>query len=1177
VDLGQCQAGTERVIFAHELLAFSHDPDGDPLSVTHVSVDPSHGVITANPDGTWTFIPNDGFTGDDVAIRFTVSDGELTAGAEALVDVVDDPGGNQPPVVLAQTYLGSTPEDTSLIIPAADLLMNTMDPDGDPLTVTSVAVDPAYGYVEDNGDGSWTFTPTENFNGTNIPLVYTVSDGRGGVSTGVGVVDVQAVNDAPEAGSVSLGQILEDHDLTITSAQLLANSFDVDGDVLSVEAGSLSVDPALGEVKDNPDGDGWIFTPTPDFNGAVSISFTVTDGNGGSASATAALDVLPVNDPPTAGDVNLGIINEDTSVTFSRHVLLSNTSDPEGDPIDVSGVSVLPEQGSLTENPDGTWTFTPAQDFHGSAAITFTVTDTGGAAATAQAMVDVLPVNEPPVANDVADLGQILEDTSVTFTSEDLLSAIHNADGDPLSIDSVSVSRSQGSLTHDAATDTWTFTPAKNFNGKVHFDYTVTDGHGGTVSTTADLDVLPVNDAPGISYIESYGIEGGYSPAYITHFGATRLETPFTFSEDLVQAFVHDPDFDALNISLSVDPARGAMTDNGDGTWTFTPSASVTHGTDVTVSIIAEDGAGATFERHAFIRVENTSNLRPHVYDLAGSVQEGGSITLLAADILANFTDPEGDNLELVNVFLNPAYGELDFNGELYFINNRWWYRIFDVTFTPAENFHGEVPLLFYLTDAYRNSIAFDKFMYMINVTPVADVGNVDLGQIPEDHSFTFTEALLLANSEDKGDSPPSIASVSVDPAQGTLAHDGDGVWTFTPAENFSGDAKISFTVAYTDEQVSAEANLTVLPVNDPPQAVDVDFGQSPDGALYFTAAELLANSSDADGDALSVVAGSVTVHPDFGQILDMGAGSWLYLAPEGFAHQDVPISFRVSDGELEVAATALIDVDTLSANVPLVQTVALASPLTVTQDTFAAPDPDGSTITHVTGNAGDTLEIADQSNWRHESSDADHHHLVSTTGLVELYVDRDVDIHVVGGVDPTDSSTPSNDSLHVDDFFHTVLAGGGDDTITIDPLLHSDGHITPDDFTRIDGGDGFDVLRFGVDQALLTDIQMDLTTLNAHQVENIEAIDITGNTHQANTLTLDASSVIDVTDTHNALYVQGDGNDTVHVSDAASWTHAGASDLGGVTYDHYTGLDALGTAVDLYVQQHMQTNLLHP
>jgi hypothetical protein len=451
----------------------------------------------------------------------------------------------------------------------------------------------------------------------------------------------------------------------------------------------------------------------------------------------------------------------------------------------------------------------------------------------------------------------------------------------------------------------------------------------------------------------------------------------------------------------------------------------------------------------------------------------------------------------------------------------------------------------------------------------------VDLGQIPEDNSLTFTEAQLLANSEDEGD-PPSIASVSVDPAQGTLTHDGD-VWTFTPAENSSGDVKISFTVAYTDEQLSAEASLTVLPVNDPPQAGDVDFGQSPDGAVYFTAAELLANSSDADGDALSIVAGSVSVHPDFGQILDMGAGSWMYLAPEGFTHQDVPISFRVSDGDLEVAATALIDVDTHSANVPLVQTLALdtAAPLTVTQDSLTTPDHDGLTITHVTGETGDTLEIADQANWSHESSDADHHHLVSATGLVELYIDRDVDIHVVGGVDSTGSPTPSDDSLHVDDFFHTVLSGGGNDTITIDPLLHSDGHITPDDFTHIDGGDGFDVLKFGVDQALHTGTEMDLTALNAHQVENIEAIDITGNTD--NTLTLDAASVIDVTDSGNALYVQGDGNDTVHVSDAASWTHAGTSDLGGVTYDHYTGLDAFGTAADLYVQQHMQTNLLHP
>ena len=1179
VDLGQWQAGTARFISIYELLANSFDVEGDTLDVPEASVrvNPAYGEIQSLGGGYWYFIPAAGFTGENVPIHFMVNDGELETAAVALIDVVDDPSGNQPPATAA-VYLGATNEDSPFMIFATDLLLSTIDPDGDPLDVTSLSVHPAYGSLTFLGDGAWRFTPAENYHGTSVPVVFTADDGRGGTSTGVGLIDVLPVNDAPTAGSVDLGQIQEDHALTFTRAQLLANSYDVDGDVLSV--GAVNVDPSLGTVTDNGDGT-WTFEPTPDYNGAVSIAFTVTDDSGSSTSTTAALDVLPVNDPPVTGDVDLATINENTSVTFSRHMLLSNAADFDGDPFDVSGLHVLPDQGALAENPDGTWTFTPTEDFQGTAAITFTVTDASGDTATALAMVDVLSVNAPPAAHDALYLGQILEDPSepLTFTTEDLLSVVHDPEGDPLAIASVSVSKAQGSLTHDAATDTWAFTPAKDFNGKVNIDYTFTDDSGGTGSGSAVVDVLPVDDLPvARPLIASYEYYG-FGEQEIYELGEVRAETPTTFSEAFLESFFHHPDGKPLTvIDVSVAPAHGTFTDNGDGTWTFTSTATAPDSLPVTITAIDDDGHTVT----AAIPIEiewDATNLAAVVGDVdLGAIQEDGSLTITWYDLMDNTYDPEGDPLYPgFWVGVNPAYGTVVNNvdriedGHHYY--NTW-------TFIPAENFHGDnVPLIFTVSDRrYDDGVGtYVGGTAIVDVLSVTDVGNVDLGPILEDHSFTFTEAQLLANCEDEGDTP-SIASVSVDPAQGELTDNGDGTWTFTPVENFHGDAKISFTVAYTDEQISAEANLTVIPVNDAPLAVDVDLGQSPDGALYFTAAELLANSSDVEGEALSVIAGSVTVHPYFGQIIEMGPESWMYLAPEGFSYEDVPISFRVSDGDLEVTATALIDVDTHSSNVPLVQTLSLAPSLTVTLDTVADPDGDQLTITHVTGDAGDTLEIADQANWRHEDSDADHHHLVSTAGSAELYVDRDVDIHVVGGVDATDGSTPINDSLHVDDFFHTVLSGGGDDTITIDPILfHQDGIIDAADFTCIDGGNGFDVLKFGIDQALLTGTEMDLTALNAHQVENIEAIDITGNTGQDNSLTLDAASVIDVTDANNALHVQGDAGDTVHVSDAASWTHAGTSDMGGVTYEHYTGLDAFGTVADLYVQHELMINLSHP
>ncbi|MDZ4064055.1 MAG: cadherin-like domain-containing protein, partial [Coriobacteriia bacterium] len=813
VDLGQCQAGEPRIIHLYELLADSHDPDGDILLIAPdaVSVDARYGTITYNGDDTWTFTPADGFTGDDVQIRFLVSDGALHAGAVALIDVVADPSGNQPPVT-SPLYLGTTDEDTALTFSSATLLLTTFDPDGDPLTVTSVTVNLHYGQVTDNGDGTWTFMPSQDFHGDNIPLSFTVSDGRGGVSTNVGLVDVLPVNDPPVAGTVDLGQMLEDHSLTITKAQLLANSFDVDGDVLDIS--SVTVDPAIGSITDNHD-DTWTFTPKANLYGDdLPITFTVTDGNGGTATATATLDVLPVEDPPVAGDVNLATINENTSVTFSTHVLLSNAADFDGDPLEVTGLHVHPDQGT--------------------AAITFTVTDASGDTATAQAMVDVLSVNAPPAAHDALYLGQILEDPSepLTFTTEDLLSVVHDPEGDPLSIASVDVNPYFGTVT-DNGDGTWAFTPAKDYNGKVNIDYTFTDDSGGTGSGSVVIDVLPVDDLPVAGTLIASAKYGNYfGTENVTHFGEVRAETPTTFSEAFLESFFYHPDGKPLTvIDVSVDPAHGTFTDNGDGTWTFTSTATAPSSLPVTLTAIDDDDHTVTAT--VLIEVEwDAANLAPVVGDVyLGAIDEDTSLTITWEDLMANTYDPEGDPLYIgFWVGVNPAYGIVVNNCDRivggYHYYNTW-------TFIPAENFHGDnVPLIFYISDRRFDDGAgtYVGGTAIIDVLPVTDVGNVDLGPILEDHSFTFTEAQLLANCEDEGDTP-SIASVSVNPAQGALTHNGDGTWTFTPVENFHGDAKISFTVAYTDEQISAEANLTVIPVNDTPSIASVSVNPA-QGAL---------------------------------------------------------------------------------------------------------------------------------------------------------------------------------------------------------------------------------------------------------------------------------------------------------------------------------------------------------
>ena len=84
------------------------------------------------------------------------------------------------------------------------MLSNASDVDGDALSVTEVSVDASAGSLTDNGDGTWTFTPAENFNGDDVPLSFSVTDGTA-TESATATLDVTAVNDGPVVGDVDLG------------------------------------------------------------------------------------------------------------------------------------------------------------------------------------------------------------------------------------------------------------------------------------------------------------------------------------------------------------------------------------------------------------------------------------------------------------------------------------------------------------------------------------------------------------------------------------------------------------------------------------------------------------------------------------------------------------------------------------------------------------------------------------------------------------------------------------------------------------------------------------------------------------------------------------------------------------------------------------------------------------
>src|SRR5205809_518311 len=186
-----------------------------------------------------------------------------------------------PTVAVADT--GTTAEDVAVTFTQADLKGNDTDVDNSnaQLSVTAVS-NPLNGAVVLNGNGTVTFTPAPDFNGT-AGFDYTVSDGSLS-DIGHVTITVTPVNDAPLAVDDSA---TTPEDVAVTIAPL-ANDSDPDGDPLIITGATATNGTVVIVGATN-----LVFTPATNFNGTATIIYTISDGKGGSASATVTTTVTP--------------------------------------------------------------------------------------------------------------------------------------------------------------------------------------------------------------------------------------------------------------------------------------------------------------------------------------------------------------------------------------------------------------------------------------------------------------------------------------------------------------------------------------------------------------------------------------------------------------------------------------------------------------------------------------------------------------------------------------------------------------------------------------------------------------------------------------------------------------------------------------------------------------------
>ena len=365
--------------FIQNALKNDTDPEGDALTAI-LDTGTGNGFLNLVVSGFFEYRPNPNFCGTD-SFTYHANDGADDSNVATVT--IDVTCVNDPPVAADDSY--STNEDTLLTVPAPGVFGNDSDVDGDALLPVRFS-GPAHGNLTLNADGSLTYSPAFDFNGSDS-FIYAPRDGTSIGNLATVTITVNSVNDPPVAADDPYSTD-EDTPLTVAAPGVLGNDDDpVEGDALTAV---LDTGPANGSFTLNADGS-LTYTPAANFNGSDSFTYHANDGTDDSNVVRVRITVNSVNDPPVANDDDRSV-DEDMQLSGT---VTANDGDVEGDAT-VSRVSG-PTNGALTLNADGSFSYTPEENYNGSDSFVYELAD-DEASDEATVRITVNPINDPPVA-----------------------------------------------------------------------------------------------------------------------------------------------------------------------------------------------------------------------------------------------------------------------------------------------------------------------------------------------------------------------------------------------------------------------------------------------------------------------------------------------------------------------------------------------------------------------------------------------------------------------------------------------------------------------------------------------------------------------------------------------------------------------------------------------------------
>lgn len=611
--------GTLEVSAAEGLRQNDTDVDGDSLSavlVTDKGV--QHGSLTLNPDGSFTYQPAADYNGTD-NFTYVASDGTLTSN-EIKIDISVTPL-NDPPVNTTAPSISGVFHPGKTLQADAGVWNDSIDnPAAGTITYTYrwLRADTDAGANPTVVGTATTYPVTTDDQAKYLALEVTAKDDGtpGSASTVLTTAYTQVSNAAPTINTVtpSSATCAEDQqDFTVALA-----ATDAEGDALTWTLTGESDGTAAFTAGKTGDAVTVSFIPTPDFNGAASFTIEAADSLGGVVSRTVNITVDPVNDAPVAVADGPYTVAEDGTLTVAvADSLLYNDTDKDDDSLTAVLVDGKgPQHGALSLDPKGSFTYTPATDYHGADSFTYVASDGTATSNEIKIEMTVTAVNDAPVISSIADqtINENEESAAIAFSITDVDTAVASVEVKATSSDQTLIPDGNITLTQDGGNWTVKVNPAQNVYGDpVTITVTADDKASANNTSTRSFSVTINMVMPQLQNDE-YQVYSG-----------VRLSVP---AKGVLANDGTAPGITVRQITgEGKGPNHGALTLNADGSFNYISDVAYRSGTDTFTYVVVRDEVQST-EATVTITILPSYYLTSSVETLDGDPGEvGGTIS----------------------------------------------------------------------------------------------------------------------------------------------------------------------------------------------------------------------------------------------------------------------------------------------------------------------------------------------------------------------------------------------------------------------------------------------------------------------------------------------------------------------------------------------------------------------